>query len=171
MSAFTLHSIGDTAFLAQVLNAVAMTAGSGDLARLAAVGALAGLLIIALQSLMAGGRELNVHHLLVSAVAYLCLFGPTATVVIEDAYAGGARTVSGVPLGVAASGAMISGVGYGLTRLFEQAYGEPDRLTERAFAEALQSLARVRERLYWAPALESINAGLGEGADIAKTLA
>ena len=43
---FVIYSVGDSAFLEAVLNAVAMLAGSGNIAAAAAVGALLGVIAL-----------------------------------------------------------------------------------------------------------------------------
>ncbi len=48
---FTIYSIGDSAFLAQILNALAMICGTGDFKTLVGVGALLGLLVMGFQCL------------------------------------------------------------------------------------------------------------------------
>jgi hypothetical protein len=72
------------------------------------------------------------------------MFGPTARVAIEDAYSGAVRVVDNVPLGPAAVGSLMSNVGYGVSRLFEQAFSTP-AMTDTGFADPLQTLMSVRK--------------------------
>ena len=117
---FTIYSIGDSAFLAQILNALAMICGTGDFKTLVGVGALLGLLVMGFQCLTSGTRQFNLHQVLIGMICYMCFFGPGVTVQVEDAYTDEVRVVDNVPLGAAAAGTIISNIGYGVTALFEQ---------------------------------------------------
>ena len=61
-----IYSIGDSAFLEQVLNAVAMITGTGDFTSMVRIGLLIGVLMVSVQALMQGGRGINFQHVLVS---------------------------------------------------------------------------------------------------------
>ncbi|AFL73584.1 conjugal transfer protein TraG N-terminal domain-containing protein, partial [Thiocystis violascens] len=141
---WTIYSIGDPAFLEQVLNAVAMLFGADSFTRFVGIGFLLGILIIAFQGLLQGAQSIRFQGLLVSFVLYSLLFVPTVSVTIEGAYSGSARVVDNVPLGPAVVGSAVSNLGYGLTRLFEQAFATPS-MTEHGFADALQVMATVRK--------------------------
>ncbi len=141
---FTIYSIGDSAFLAQILNALAMICGTGDFKTLVGIGALLGLFVMGFQCLTSGTRQFNLHQVLIGIICYMCFFGPAVTVQIEDAYTDEVRVVDNVPLGAAAAGTMISNIGYGVTSLFEQGYGTADRMTEHAFLEPLKVVTGVR---------------------------
>ena len=80
---------------------------------------------------------------LLSLIVWFCMFGPSATVRIEDAYTGSVRVVGNVPLGIAAIGTLISNVGYETTRLFEQGFSAPS-MTEYGFGAPLNELGLVR---------------------------
>lgn len=141
---FTIISLGNVEFLSMVLNGVAMICGTGNFARLVAVGFVIGLLFIGLQCIFKGGQQIDLHHTFLCFLCYLCMFGPSCTVVVEDAYTGEVRTVDNLPLGVGVAGAGISGIGYGVTKLMEQGYGAADRTTEHEFAEPLRILNKLR---------------------------
>ena len=141
---WTIYSIGDPAFLEQVLNAVAMLFGADSFTRFVGIGFLLGTLIIAFQGLLQGAQSIRFQGLLVSFVLYSLLFVPKVSVTIEGAYSGSARVVDNVPLGPAVVGSAVSNLGYGLTRLFEQAFATPS-MTEHGFADALQVMATVRK--------------------------
>jgi len=141
---WTIYSIGDPAFLEQVLNAVAMLFGADSFVRFVGIGFLLGTLIIAFQGLLQGAQSIRFQGLLVSFVLYSLLFVPKVSVTIEGAYSGSARVVDNVPLGPAVVGSAVSNLGYGLTRLFEQAFSTPS-MTEHGFADALQVMAMVRK--------------------------
>lgn len=51
---FTIYSIGSAAYLEEILNAVAMISGTGDIEALAKVGMIIGVLILGFQAVMNG---------------------------------------------------------------------------------------------------------------------
>jgi len=67
-----IYSIGDSAFLEQVLNAVAMITGTGDFTSMVRIGLLIGVLMVSVQALMQGGRGINFQHVCFSLMASLC---------------------------------------------------------------------------------------------------
>ena len=72
-----LYSIGDSAFLAAVLNSVAMIAGTGAIGQLAGIGFLLAILLTAFQGLMAeNGPRFPYQHVFVAAVIYMLMYGP-----------------------------------------------------------------------------------------------
>ncbi len=141
---FTIYSLGNVDFLAQIMNSVAMICGTGNYTRLISVGFLIGLLFICFQSVFQGAQRINLQQTLVCFIVYLCMFGPSCTVLIEDVYKGQVRNVDNVPLGVGVSGMAISNIGYGLTRMMEQAFADVDRTTEHGFGESLRILNELR---------------------------
>ena len=161
-----IFSIGDAAYLTAVLNAVAMLSGSGDLRTLAGIGFLVGLLLILFQGIIQA-RPPQLQHLLVAWVIYLGMFGPTVRVSVEDVYSGEVRVVDHVPLGPAAIGSAMSQIGFGVARLFEQAFSTP-AMTEYGFAAPLHILQGVRKTTLSMTALGAANAPTA-GADMAKT--
>lgn len=162
---FTIISLGNVEFLTMVLNGVAMICGTGDFARLVAVGFVVGLLFIGFQCIFDGGQRINLHHSLLCFLCYLCMFGPSCTVVVEDAYTGHVRTVDNLPLGVGVAGAAISGIGYGVTRMLEQGYSTFDRTSEHQFAEPLRILNKVRDIGQSELVFSAINRELGPRAN------
>ncbi len=161
-----IFSIGDAAYLTAVLNAVAMLSGSGDMRTLAGIGFLVGLLLVMFQGIVQA-RPPQLQHLLVAWVVYLGMFGPTVRVSVEDVYSGAVRVVDNVPLGPAAIGSAMSRIGYGVARLFEQAFSTP-AMTEYGFAAPLHVLQGVRRTTLSMAALGAANAPTA-GADMAKT--
>lgn len=167
---FTIYSIGDSAFLAQILNSLVMITGTGDFEQLVAIGLVLGLFIMGVQCVMSGTRQFNLHQVFLGFLCYLCMFGPSVTVHIEDAYTGQVRTVDNVPVGAGVAGTLISNIGYGVTQLFEQGYGDVDRMTEHSFGDALKSLNAVRAIAYDASILNAASQSLGAGSDLRKSL-
>jgi conjugal transfer mating pair stabilization protein TraG len=143
----TLHSIGDVAFLSQVLNGIAMLGGTQDLRAAAGLGALVGVLFQALRGLLDPERlGLRPGEFLASCLLWMALFQPTTTVSIEDAYSQEVKVVAHVPLGPAVAGSLISSLGYGLTVLFETAFSVPS-MTHQGYAGTLETLTAVRRNL------------------------
>ncbi len=162
-----IYSIGDSAYLAAILNAVAMISGTGDFRQLAGVGFLLGVLLVLFQGILQGGRGIRFQNILLAWLLYALMFGPTARVAIEDAYSGAVRVVDNVPLGPAAVGSLMSNVGYGVSRLFEQAFATP-AMTDTGFADPLQTLMSVRKGTLSRIALGSANSPT-PGADIERS--
>ena len=140
---YEIYSIGDGAYLTAVLNAVAMLTGGDDMRDLAAVGFLIGIILVMFQGILQA-RFPPLQNVLVAWVIYMAMFGPTARVQVEDLYTGATRHVDNVPLGVAFVGSAMSQVGYGVTRLFEQAFSTP-AMTDYGFAAPLQLLQDTRK--------------------------
>ncbi len=143
---WTIYSIGDSAFLEQVINAVAMITATGDFTAMVRIGLLIGVFIVSLQGLIQGGRGINFQHVFVSWLIFATMFGPTTRVTIEDAYTGQIRVVDNVPIGVAVAGSTISTVGFQITHLFETAFSTP-AMTEYGFASSLEALIKVRKQV------------------------
>ena len=144
---FEIFSVGDSAYLQAVLNAVAMISGTGDYRTAAAVGGVIGVIIIMLRALMQfDGQGIRYQDLLLAYVLWLMLYAPAVQVSIEDAYTGSVVVVDNVPLGPAAVGSVMSNMGYRTTRMFEQAFGMPT-MTGKGFADTLQTLTAVRKNL------------------------
>ena len=158
-----IYSIGDSAFLEQVLNAVAMITGTGDFTAMVRIGLLIGVLLVSVQAILQGGRGIQFQQILVSWLVFATMFGPSTRVAIEDAYSGQVRVVDNVPIGVAAAGSTISTVGFQITRLFETAFSTP-AMTTYGFASSLQTLAQLRKQVMDRTGLG--NANRVGGADI-----
>ncbi|WKJ90239.1 conjugal transfer protein TraG N-terminal domain-containing protein [Methylomonas montana] len=151
---FEIFSVGDSAYLQAVLNAIAMISGTGDYRTAAAVGGLIGVIIVMLRALLQwDGRGIRYQDLLLAYVLWLMLYAPSVRVSIEDAYTGSVAVVDNVPLGPAVVGSVMSNIGYRTTRLFEQGFGTPS-MTGNGFADSLQTLTAVRKNL-----LSRINLG------------
>ncbi len=164
MGAFSIHSIGDSAFLEQILIAVSMITGTGDFEKMVSIGLLLGILMICIQSVFQGAKQINIQQVLVGWIIYACFFGPTTTVTIEDAYTGQVRVVANVPIGVGFAGGVISNVGYTITNLFETGYGViVPNVTESHFSETLKLLNDVRRRAYDTGVFTALNSANGGG--------
>ncbi|MFC6674028.1 conjugal transfer protein TraG N-terminal domain-containing protein [Marinobacterium aestuariivivens] len=167
---FEIFSVGDAAFLEQILMAVAMVTSMGSFEQMVSVGLLLGVIFIFVQSVFQGAKQINFQQILVGYLLYACLFIPTTTVLIEDSYTGEVRVVDNVPLGIGAAGGIISAVGYNITNLFEQGYGAiVPYVTETHFAESLKILNDARKRIASTPVYQAMNMAVGSDADVRKS--
>lgn len=163
---FEIYSIGDAAFLTQILNAVAALTGTGNFRQLVAVGLVVGIMLGMFQGMVS--NTLDFGRLFIAMLIYLLAFGTSVSVSVEDAYTGSVRVVDNVPIGPAAVGAAMSNVGYGVTRLMEQAFSTP-AMTGQGFADALQTLAGVRKVTLSRAALGAANVP-EPGTDVESSL-
>lgn len=164
---FDIVSIGDAAFLEQILISVSMVTSADSFEKMVSIGLLLGVIFVMVQSVFQGAKQINYHQILVGYFLYACFFIPTATVTIEDSVTGEMRVVSNVPLGVAAPGGIISTIGYNITKLFEQGYGAiVPYVTDTNFAESLQLLNNVRWQVSSTPVYVALNKSQGGNADI-----
>ncbi|MGX2041380.1 conjugal transfer protein TraG N-terminal domain-containing protein [Methylocaldum sp. MU1018] len=144
---FDIFSIGDSAFLAAILNAIAMIAGTGHYTMAAGIGAVLGVIMTLVRGLTQyDARGIRYQDMMASILIYLILFAPGVKVTIEDAYTGQVQVVDNVPMGPAVAGSIMSNLGYRLTRLFEQGFSTPS-MTEHGFADTLQVMTLVRKNL------------------------
>lgn len=167
---FEIYSIGDSAFLEQILIAVAMVTGTDSFSHMIRIGLLIGIIMIFVQGLFQGAKQVNFQQILLGYLLYAMLFVPTVTVDIEDAFTGQVRRVANVPLGIGAAGGIISSIGYNITNLFEQGYGAiTPYVTESHFVESLKILNDTRRRISSTPVYAAMNAGIGTNADVRKS--
>ncbi|MES1934324.1 pilus assembly protein, partial [Salinisphaera shabanensis T35B1] len=162
-----IYSIGDGEFLAGILNAVAMVTGTGDFATLVRIGFGLGVLLIAVQGVLSGGRGMQWQEAMVGLVVYMIMFGPQVRVNVEDMYSGQVYPVDNVPFGVAAAGSVLSRAGYSVTTLFETGFSTP-AMTEQSYGMSLKRLQAAREAM-----LNRINTGEANspvaGSDVEKS--
>ena len=143
---WTIYSIGDSAYLAEVMNAAAMITGDGSFISAARVALLSAVVIAVMAELLKGASNLGFTQIFGSWLVFTLMFSAGAKVVITDSYDGSARTVSHVPLGIAAAGGIISGIGYTVTRKFETAFSVPS-MTGYGFLMPLDTLSKARSIL------------------------
>lgn len=154
---WTIYSIGSAVYLEEILNAVAMISGTGDIESLAKIGLLIGTLILAFQAVF-NGTGIQFQKLLVCFIMYLAMYGPTATALIEDVYTKEVAVVDNVPLGPLAVGSILSNIGYKITELFETAFSTPS-MTSYGFADPLTALIKVRKAANNVISLPSFSGG------------
>nr|WP_298059394.1 conjugal transfer protein TraG N-terminal domain-containing protein [uncultured Halomonas sp.] len=148
---FVIYAVGSGQFLTEVLLAIASIFNDGSFVRLAQIGALLGVLIVAFQSLGSGGQGINVTQLAMAFLLYALMFGPKVDVAVEGVFDKHSQAVANVPLGVAAPGAIVSQLGLGVTKMFETAFhpltasSAPTGLSQGGgFADALKVITSVR---------------------------
>lgn len=150
---WTIYSIGSAAYLEEILNAVAMIHGSGDIESLAKIGLGIGALILAMSAVF-NNTGIQFQKLLVCFIMYLAMYGPTGTALIEDVYTKEVAVVDNVPFGPLAVGSILSNIGYSITETFETAFSTP-AMTSYGFADPLTALVKVRMAAYNVISLQS----------------
>ena len=140
---FDIWSVGDYRFFAEVLNSIASWAGTGSPARIASIGMLISFVTLAIQSIIAGGKMPQYQHIIIGWIFYAFLFGPGVTVVVKDSYSLHTSIVDNVPVGLAATGSVISNLTHSITEEIEQAFSLPT-MVDDVFAGALKILADSR---------------------------
>ena len=123
---FQIDTYGNGQFIAEVLNSIAILAGSGLLG-LIRLGLVAGILLAVLSSLF-GGRMMPGHQFALSLLVYMMLFGVRVDVAVFDRVTSYTRVMSSVPAGVGMFAWATSGIGSGLTRVMETAFSTPGEL-------------------------------------------
>ncbi|MBF0391518.1 MAG: conjugal transfer protein TraG N-terminal domain-containing protein [Alphaproteobacteria bacterium] len=139
---FTIYSVGDGAFLAEILNGLALLSNNGTFAALGRIGLLFGVLFVTIRGMLANTGP-AFHHVAFGLLLFVGGFSVPATVLVEDVYVSSVRVVSNIPLGIAASGAMLSRIGYGVTASFEQAFSTPS-MTQQGWNNSLHILHTAR---------------------------
>lgn len=148
-----------------------MVCGTGDFKQLCICGFIIGLLFIGFQCIFQGGQRINLQHTFTCFICYMLFFGPSCTVVVEDA--GGStytRTVDNVPIGVGIAGTAISGIGYGVTHLMQQAFGTLDGNRNYGYIEPLKIVAGLRNAGYSDSIWSSLDAVCGAGCNTKESV-
>lgn len=140
---YEIYSIGDAAFLYQVLNGIAAFAQSDEYDALARIGVMLGVILVMARAAFSGGTQFPAGSLLGVVLVYTAFFSPSRQVAIIDIYTDQVRTVDNVPAGIALAGSQIGSFGYVITNLMEQIFATP-RMTEQGYGAALETLKRVR---------------------------
>ena len=182
--AFQIDTYGNGQFIAEVLNSVAILAGSGLLG-LIRLGLVAGILLAVLSSLF-GGRTAPGHQFALSILIYMMLFGVRVDMAVYDRVTSYTRVISSVPAGVGVFAWATSGVGSGLTRVMEGAFSLPGALRyskngllrgaelikrSTAFAVAEPHLANTLDSFVRECGLKSITSGLVSPDSLEKSAA
>lgn len=168
MIEFSMYSIGNGRFLREIFNAVAMLTGTGDFTKVVMIGMLFAVLVICVQAILRGGREISWQNILIGWILYAMFFAIPSRVVVEDVYTNDVYTVDNVPLGASAAGSMISKIGYGMTVLFETGFGTADRVTELPYLSSVKYLLLAERGASSALTLDQLSTQTG--IDIRATL-
>ena len=101
----TIYSLGDSIFLSNVLNGIAMITTGGDSADdrgsflyITAIGAMFGFILTALRGLQTG-KAFDLNSLMLCIIAWYFFFGWNVTVGIRDVFHNEDRLVAHVPGG------------------------------------------------------------------------
>ena len=142
---FNIYSVGDGKLLSDILNSVAMICNSTSFPSLIFAGFMIGIIIIAFQCLISGGRVINLHFALIGMILYMGLFGTKCSVIVSDAYDDIVyEKIDNVPLAVGVTGMGISNIGHGIASMFEQGFGDVQRTDNFAYAEPLRIINQFR---------------------------
>ncbi len=164
---YVIYTVGNAQFLGAIFNGVAAITTSNSFTTLISIGMLFGVLYCCWECIMNGTRAFNLQHMLVAICMYLCMFGPTRTVIIQDVYNNntGDVVVDNIPLGVAASGSIVSRIGYNICVLIETAYHPAEAVAtvyQGGFAEPLRILNQFRTFDFGPEVMKAINEKLGK---------
>ena len=143
---YEITSIGDPAFLQNVLWSVSSIFGRGDFTVLIMIAFLMGALAVGIQTILGGGLKIEAQNIAAAVLIYALAFGSTVEQV--DIYSFddlSIRQVPDVPLGLAVTGTMISSIGTTITRWFETEFQTPTQpSTQYGSGAALKSLYLIR---------------------------
>lgn len=163
---FEILSLGDAQYLYNVVNAVA---GFDGYATLGAIGALVGLILMTVQGVTAnGGPKLELQWLLISIITFYAFFVARVDEVLivelntppgychpvdgaewwQQGCAPRTYVVDNVPLGLAATGYIVSNVGVAISSVFETTFGSVDdthRVSTGAVGQSLRMLTQLRK--------------------------
>lgn len=139
-----------------------MVTGSDDFTKAATISGLLSVIFIGFSSMINKARDFDIGAVLVGWIIFTIMFVPRSTVLIEDTIDGSVRVVDNVPLGVAASGGIISQLGHGLSNIFEQAYSHTtSHLGNGYFTESLVVLNSVRTKAFNSKVLNAMDEATG----------
>lgn len=157
MVEFSVYSLGNAAFLNEILNGIAAVVGTDDFKRCVAVCMLLSILTVCIQSILNRAQSIEWQNILLGFLIYLVFFSIPTRMVVEDVYSGEVYTVDNIPIGVSASGFVISRIGYGVTDLFETGFGITNRLTQRPYLSSLKYLMHVEGDMSSAAVMEQLD--------------
>ncbi|RYY74579.1 MAG: conjugal transfer protein TraG [Gammaproteobacteria bacterium] len=143
---FEILSIGDSKYLADILNSLAMITATDSFLAMCKIAVMVGVIGVVFSSLMNAGKSIDYHHILVAYIIWACMFVPKVSVQVEDKYTNVVYKIDNVPIGPAAAGTLVSAIGSSLTDLFEVSYSPiVPGMSTTSFLESLQLLSNARE--------------------------
>ncbi|WP_298636710.1 conjugal transfer protein TraG N-terminal domain-containing protein [uncultured Umboniibacter sp.] len=169
---FDLYSIGDSAFLEQVLISIAIFFQTGTFFSLVKLGLIIGFLMMIVSSLAgSNGQKFDLGAWILSVIIIQIAFIPKSEVVITDVYTGQVRVVANVPAGIAFTGSVVSTIGHRLTSVMEAAFDPVSpKMTDGEFMEPLRIISGLRRNATQEGIFTAANSALGSGADLKRTL-
>lgn len=148
MDEWDIYAVGDVNFLYETIAATAAIFGKGDFEALVAIGFGFGIIWLFLQAIMDGGMQIKFGNFFLAVLLYMAMFGTTTTVLIYDgrnlsAPAPPPQQVNDVPLGLAATGSLLSKFGKAMSTWYMEQYTKPSQ-GGAAGTFALQALFEMR---------------------------
>ena len=141
MITFDFYAYWNGEEVATLFSSVSGLFGSSAYHTLLAVAALAGFLAVAAIAAVRYRAGDMVQYFFAALLLYFVAFVPKATVVVIDERVAFTRAVEGVPLGVAFTAAVTSGVGHWATEAFETAFTDVDAARFSKFGMAFPERA------------------------------
>lgn len=141
MITFDFYAYWNGEEVATLFSSVSGLFGSSAYHTLLAVAALAGFLAVAAIAAVRYRAGDMVQYFFAALLLYFVAFVPKATVVVIDERVAFTRAVDGVPLGVAFTAAVTSGVGHWATEAFETAFTDVDAARFSKFGMAFPERA------------------------------
>ncbi|MDY5201136.1 MAG: conjugal transfer protein TraG N-terminal domain-containing protein [Sutterella parvirubra] len=141
MITFDFYAYWNGEEVATLFSSVTGLFGSSEYHTLLAVAALAGFLAVAAIAAVRYRAGDMVQYFFAALLLYFVAFVPKATVVVIDERVAFTRAVEGVPLGVAFTAAVTSGIGHWATEAFETAFTDVDAARFSKFGMAFPERA------------------------------
>lgn len=141
MITFDFYAYWNGEEVATLFSSVTGLFGSSEYHTLLAVAALAGFLAVAAIAAVRYRAGDMVQYFFAALLLYFVAFVPKATVVVIDERVAFTRAVEGVPLGVAFTAAVTSGIGHWATEAFETAFTNVDAARFSKFGMAFPERA------------------------------
>lgn len=141
MITFDFYAYWNGEEVATLFSSVSGLFGSSAYHTLLAVAALAGFLAVAAIAAVRYRAGDMVQYFFAALLLYFVAFVPKATVVVIDERVAFTRAVEGVPLGVAFTAAVTSGIGHWATEAFETAFTDVDAARFSKFGMAFPERA------------------------------
>lgn len=143
----TVYTIGDSAFLADIFNAIAMMTGEDDYMAAVKIAATIGVLYFFISGVLKNEFP-KLQNLLIGWIFVSALIVPKTTVEVQGIMDRSVQVVDNVPLGAALPANMLSTISYYLTDAFETAFQPVETsqaLTKGGFIDPLKTLVSVRQ--------------------------
>ena len=135
---YHIHTIGDGAFIQEVLGAVASIFQHNTFPALLGIGLMIGFLVVGFRAIIT--QKLELQYLLISIILFFIMFDSNDTEVwIHDDLSGYSDKVDNIPTGIAMTASILSTAGVKLTEIFETAFSIPS-MTGSGYLNVLELL-------------------------------